>query len=116
MFDRTKLLHGNVIKGPAIIEEVASTTVVEPGDTVTVNAYGHLVMKLGGRNERFRRLERFERLERLERNCSSRFQIVQAVPNVQAVIDEPGDHSDESASMPSPLKSSGAPWWRSPAR
>ena len=35
----TKLLQGNVINGPAIIEEVASTTVVEPGDTVTVNAY-----------------------------------------------------------------------------
>jgi N-methylhydantoinase A len=48
VFDRTKLLQGNVIQGPAIIEEVASTTVVEPGDTVTVNAYGHLVMQLGG--------------------------------------------------------------------
>ena len=42
------LLYGNVIEGPAIIEEVASTTVVEPGDTVTVNPYGHLVMELGG--------------------------------------------------------------------
>jgi N-methylhydantoinase A len=48
VFDRTKLLQGNVIPGPAIIEEVASTTVVEPGDSVTVNAYGHLVMQLGG--------------------------------------------------------------------
>ena len=48
VFDRTKLLHGNVINGPAIIEEVASTTVVEPGDTVTVNAFGHLIMTLGG--------------------------------------------------------------------
>jgi len=48
VFDRTKLLQGNVINGPAIIEEVASTTVVEPGDMVTVNAYGHLVMQLGG--------------------------------------------------------------------
>jgi N-methylhydantoinase A len=48
VFDRTKLLQGNVIPGPAIIEEVASTTVVEPGDTVTVNEYGHLIMQLGG--------------------------------------------------------------------
>ncbi|HUK40943.1 MAG TPA: hypothetical protein VLX11_07865, partial [Candidatus Acidoferrales bacterium] len=48
VFDRTKLLQGNVINGPAIIEEAASTTVVEPGDTVTVNAYGHLIMQLGG--------------------------------------------------------------------
>ena len=45
--DRTKLLQSNVIAGPAIIEEAASTTVVEPGDTVTVNEFGHLVMALG---------------------------------------------------------------------
>ena len=48
VYDRSKLLSGNVINGPAIIEEVASTTVIEPGDTVTVNAFGHLVMTLGG--------------------------------------------------------------------
>ncbi len=47
VFDRTKLLAGNVITGPAIIEEAASTTIVEPGDTVTVNPYGHLIMRLG---------------------------------------------------------------------
>jgi N-methylhydantoinase A len=46
VFDRTKLLQGNVIEGPAIIEEAASTTVVDPGDTVTVNAFGHLIMRL----------------------------------------------------------------------
>jgi N-methylhydantoinase A len=46
VYDRTKLLQSNVISGPAIIEEAASTTVVEPGDTVTVNAFGHLVMQL----------------------------------------------------------------------
>jgi N-methylhydantoinase A len=48
VYDRAKLLTGNVIDGPAIIEEAASTTVVEPGDRVTVNEYGHLVMELGG--------------------------------------------------------------------
>jgi N-methylhydantoinase A len=47
VFDRAMLLAGNIIKGPAIIEEVASTTVVEPGDTLTVNRFGHLVMKIG---------------------------------------------------------------------
>ncbi len=47
VYDRTKLLQGNVIHGPAIIEEVASTTVVEPGDRVTVNEFGHLIMQLG---------------------------------------------------------------------
>jgi N-methylhydantoinase A len=48
VYDRTKLLAGNVIEGPAIIEEVASTTVVEPSDKVTVNEFGHLVMELMG--------------------------------------------------------------------
>jgi N-methylhydantoinase A len=48
VYDRTKLLHGNTISGPAIIEETASTTVIEPGDRVTVNAFGHLVLELGG--------------------------------------------------------------------
>jgi N-methylhydantoinase A len=47
VYDRVQLLQGNVIAGPAIIEEVASTTVVEPGDSVTVNQYGHLIMQLG---------------------------------------------------------------------
>jgi N-methylhydantoinase A len=48
VYDRTELRAGNVIRGPAIIEEVASTTVVELGDRVTVNDYGHLVMELAG--------------------------------------------------------------------
>jgi N-methylhydantoinase A len=47
VWDRTKLLQNNMIAGPAIIEEAASTTVVEPGDTVTVNEFGHLIMQLG---------------------------------------------------------------------
>jgi N-methylhydantoinase A len=48
VFDRAKLLQRNVIDGPAIIEEVASTTIVEPGDRVTVNEFGHLIMQVGG--------------------------------------------------------------------
>jgi N-methylhydantoinase A len=51
VYDRAKLLHGNTIDGPAIIEESASTTVIEPGDRVTVNAFGHLVIELAGANE-----------------------------------------------------------------
>jgi N-methylhydantoinase A len=47
VFDRARLLAGNVIEGPAVIEEPASTTVVEPGDRVTVDRFGHLVMSLG---------------------------------------------------------------------
>ncbi|HEY1235420.1 MAG TPA: hydantoinase/oxoprolinase family protein [Candidatus Binatia bacterium] len=49
VFDRAKLLANNVITGPAIIEETASTTVIEPGDLVTVNEYGHLMMELGAK-------------------------------------------------------------------
>ena len=46
MFDRANLPQDNVIVGPAIIEEAASVTVVVPEDTVEVNAFGHLVMRL----------------------------------------------------------------------
>lgn len=48
VYDRVRLRAGNVISGPAIIEEAASTTVVEPGDQVTVNEFGCLVMELAG--------------------------------------------------------------------
>jgi N-methylhydantoinase A len=46
VFDRSRLLAGNVIAGPAVIEEASSTTVLDPGDVAAVNAYGHLVMSL----------------------------------------------------------------------
>jgi N-methylhydantoinase A len=46
VFERAELRANNVISGPAVIEEAAATTVVEPGDTVTVNQFGHLVMTL----------------------------------------------------------------------
>lgn len=49
VFDRAQLLQGNMIAGPAIIEEAASMTVIGPEDTVEVNAFGHLVMRLGVR-------------------------------------------------------------------
>ena len=47
VFDRSRLLADNIIDGPAVIEEDAATTVVEPGDQVRVNQFGHLVMTLG---------------------------------------------------------------------
>jgi N-methylhydantoinase A len=46
VFDRAALLANNVIDGPAVIEEPAATTIVEPGDRVNVNQYGHLVITL----------------------------------------------------------------------
>jgi N-methylhydantoinase A len=47
VYERAALLAGNTIDGPAVIEEAASTTVVEPGDQVTVNPFGQLVLQLG---------------------------------------------------------------------
>jgi N-methylhydantoinase A len=45
-YDRTRLVAGNRIAGPALIEEYASTTVLHPGDTVTVDAFGDLVIEI----------------------------------------------------------------------
>ncbi|MFQ5820474.1 MAG: hydantoinase/oxoprolinase family protein [Candidatus Heimdallarchaeota archaeon] len=47
-FLRDALLAGNIIRGPAVIEEYASTTVLHPGDIAQVNEYGHIVIKVGG--------------------------------------------------------------------
>jgi N-methylhydantoinase A len=48
-YRRHALLAGNRIKGPALIEEHASTTVLMNGDTMTVDAFGNLVITVGGR-------------------------------------------------------------------
>ena len=45
-YDRPALKAGNRIAGPALIEEHASTTVVHPGDSVEVDAFGDLVITL----------------------------------------------------------------------
>jgi N-methylhydantoinase A len=45
---RAELLAGNKITGPALIEEHASTTVLMPGDRMTVDAYGNLVIAVAG--------------------------------------------------------------------
>ena len=41
-YRRSQLLAGNKIAGPALIEEHASTTVLMPGDRMTVDAYGNV--------------------------------------------------------------------------
>ena len=46
-YRRAALLAGNRIKGPALIEEHASTTVLMPGDRCEVDAYGNLVIAVG---------------------------------------------------------------------
>ena len=42
VFDRATLRCGHTIAGPALIEEAASVTVVNPGMSLTVDAYGNL--------------------------------------------------------------------------
>ncbi len=46
-FARLQLLAGNEIAGPALVEEHASTTVVLPGDKLTVDAFGNLTIAVG---------------------------------------------------------------------
>jgi N-methylhydantoinase A len=43
-FSRAALLAGNRIKGPALVEEHASTTVLMPGDAMQIDRYGNLVI------------------------------------------------------------------------
>ena len=43
-YERTELLAGNVVEGPAIITQFDSTTVVPPGFTCTVDGVGNLVI------------------------------------------------------------------------
>jgi N-methylhydantoinase A len=44
---REKLLAGNRIEGPAVIEEVSSTTVLYPGDVATVLPSGSVLIEVG---------------------------------------------------------------------
>ena len=45
-YRRDALKAGNRIAGPTLIEEHASTTVVHPGDTVSVDAFGNLIVAI----------------------------------------------------------------------
>jgi N-methylhydantoinase A len=47
VYDRSRLVAGNVIAGPAIVEEPAHVTVVLPGDELRVDQFGNLVMTVG---------------------------------------------------------------------
>ena len=48
VYDRGRLLAGDRVDGPAIIEESSSTTVLHAGDVLTVGRYGELVIQIGG--------------------------------------------------------------------
>jgi len=47
VYRRDRLKSGNVIAGPALVEEHASTTVLQPGDTAQVDAFGNLQIAIG---------------------------------------------------------------------
>lgn len=44
VFDRDKLQPGDVITGPAIIDQMDATTVIFPGDVARVDAYGNILV------------------------------------------------------------------------
>jgi N-methylhydantoinase A len=47
VFERALLASGEVVAGPAIIEEAEATTLIPPGSTAAVSQRGHLVIQLG---------------------------------------------------------------------
>jgi N-methylhydantoinase A len=47
-FNREDLRAGNKIKGPALIEEYASITVIQPGDRLSVDGFGNLIIDIEG--------------------------------------------------------------------
>jgi N-methylhydantoinase A len=53
ILDRVKLLPGNAIDGPAIIEEPHHTTLVWPDQKLTVDKFGNLVINSGKFNREF---------------------------------------------------------------
>jgi len=50
VFDRAALKAGHVITGPAIVEEAASVTVLDPQHRITVDDYGHLAIEAASRS------------------------------------------------------------------
>jgi N-methylhydantoinase A len=49
VYNRDELRAGNKIRGPALIEEHASTTVLLPNDRMSVNKFGLLLLEIGSR-------------------------------------------------------------------
>ena len=46
LYDRERLLAGNRIEGPAIVEQMDATTLIVPGATATVDPYLNLLLEL----------------------------------------------------------------------
>ena len=50
-YDRTALKAGNRLKGPAILNQYDSTTVIPPGIEAYVDRFGNIVIEVGGSAE-----------------------------------------------------------------
>jgi N-methylhydantoinase A len=46
VYSRTELLPGMALSGPAIVEQMDTTTLVPPGATLTVDAYDNMILEL----------------------------------------------------------------------
>jgi N-methylhydantoinase A len=46
LYDRERLLAGNRIEGPAVVEQMDATTLIVPGASVTVDPYLNLILEL----------------------------------------------------------------------
>lgn len=49
VYNREKLPLDAIIEGPAILEQLDATTVIEPGDRASSDADGNIVIRIGGR-------------------------------------------------------------------
>jgi N-methylhydantoinase A len=47
VYDREKLQPGEIVEGPAIVWEYASTTVLLAGDIMTVAPDGEMIIQIG---------------------------------------------------------------------
>ena len=45
IYARQSLFAGDVVTGPAIVEQMDATTVIHPGQQVTVDEYGNLLLE-----------------------------------------------------------------------
>ena len=45
LYDREKLHNGNVIQGPAIVEQMDSTTIILPGQKATVDQFLNMMIE-----------------------------------------------------------------------
>ena len=48
VYARTRLEPGHVVQGPAIVEQMDTTTVIGPGERAEVDGYLNLIVDLSG--------------------------------------------------------------------